>query len=141
MRRAATILALVGVWAVLAAGCAGDGGGEGAAAAPASEAAAPTGTGGDSGRDGGAGDADTDDVRIVSFAFVPRTVRAKVGQKVKWEHQDPGVTHTVVARDGSFRSGRLHEGDEFSHVFNRAGTFAYWCGLHASMRGTVKVSG
>jgi plastocyanin len=38
-------------------------------------------------RGSASGDADTDDVRIVDFAFVPRTVRAKVGQKVKWEHQ------------------------------------------------------
>jgi plastocyanin len=143
VRRAAAILALVGLWAVLAAGCAGDGDDEGAAAATAaeaSEATATTGTGGDR-RGGGAGDGDTDDVRIVSFAFAPATVRAKVGQKVKWEHQDPGVTHTVAALDGSFRSGRLHEGDEFSHLFTRAGSFAYRCTLHASMRGTVKVSG
>lgn len=143
MRRAATILVLVGIWALLAAGCAGDGDDQGVAAAPATEAAettSTTGSGGDR-RAGGAGDADTDDVRILGFAFAPATVRAKVGQKVKWEHQDPGVTHTVVALDGSFRSGRLEEGDEFSHLFTRAGTFAYRCSLHANMRGRVKVGG
>ena len=137
MRRAATILVLVGIWALLAAGCAGDGDDQGVAAAPATEAAETTTTTGS----GGAGDADTDDVRILGFAFAPATVRAKVGQKVKWEHQDPGVTHTVVALDGSFRSGRLEEGDEFSHLFTRAGTFAYRCSLHANMRGRVKVGG
>jgi plastocyanin len=89
----------------------------------------------------GGADADTDDVRIVDFAFDPGTVKAKVGQKVKWEHQDTGVTHTVVALDGGFRSGELEEGDEFSHLFQRAGAFAYRCGIHPDMRGAVRVSG
>jgi plastocyanin len=141
VRRAATILALLCVSAVLAAGCAGDGGEHGAAAAPPSEATSATGSGGYRRGGGGGGDGDTDDVRIVNFAFSPATVGAKVGQKVKWEHQDPGVTHTVTAMDGSFRSGRLEEGDEFTHIFSRAGTFAYRCSLHASMRGRIKVSG
>jgi plastocyanin len=89
----------------------------------------------------GGADADTDDARIVDFAFSPGTVSAKVGQKVKWEHQDAGVTHTVAALDGGFHSGELEEGDEFSHLFRRAGTFAYRCGIHPDMRGAVKVSG
>ena len=138
MRRARSILVLVAVLAALETGCAGGDGSEGgAAAAPATTAAASGTT--EAGH--GSGDADTDDVRIVDFAFVPRTVRAKVGQKVKWEHQDAGVTHTVTALDRSFRSGELKEGDEFSHLFQRAGTFAYRCGIHADMRGAVKVSG
>ena len=80
-------------------------------------------------------------MRIVDFAFHPGTVKAKVGQKVKWEHQDAGVTHSVVALDGGFRSGELEEGDEFSHLFPTAGTFAYRCTIHTDMRGTVKISG
>ena len=94
-----------------------------------------------SGRGSAQGDADTDDVRIAGFAFAPKTVTAKVGQKVKWEHQDAGVTHKLTALDGTFRSGDLQEGDEFSHVFRAAGTFAYRCAIHPDMRGTVKVAG
>ena len=134
VRRTRTILILVAVAAVLAAGCAGGGGdkGEAAIAPAAASSTSPRSA---------SGDADTDDVRIVDFAFVPRTVRAKVGQKVKWEHQDAGVTHTVTALDRSFRSGDLEEGDEFSHLFPTAGTFAYRCSIHPDMRGRVKVSG
>jgi len=66
---------------------------------------------------------------------------SKVGQKVSWEHQDAGVTHTVTALERSFRSGDLEEGDEFSHLFPTAGTFAYRCSIHPDMRGRVKVSG
>jgi plastocyanin len=134
VRRTRTILILVAVAALVTAGCAGAAG-DGGAAAIAPAAASPISRG------SAPGDADTDDVRIVDFAFVPRTVRAKIGQKVKWEHQDAGVTHTVTALDRAFRSGDLEEGDEFSRVFPTAGTFAYRCGIHPDMRGTVKVSG
>ena len=56
------------------------------------------------------------------------------------EHQDAGVTHKLTALDGTFRSGDLQEGDEFSHLFRAAGTFAYRCAIHPDMRGTVKVA-
>ena len=151
-RRTRTALAVVAVGAVLAAGCAGDGGDEGstrsAAAAPATTTGGGGGRGGygdrsepTSSRGGATDDGDTDDVRIADFAFDPPTVSAKVGQRIKWEHQDAGVTHTVAALDGAFRSGKLEEGDEFSHLFPRAGTFAYRCTIHTDMRGTVKVAG
>ena len=137
MRRARSILVLVAVLATLETGCAGGDGGEGgAAAAPTTTAAAP-----EPASSRGSADADTDDVRIVDFAFAPPTVKADVGQKVKWEHQDAGVTHSVVALDGGFRSGELEVGDEFSHLFQRAGTFRYHCGIHPDMQGAVEVSG
>jgi plastocyanin len=122
--------------AVLAAGCGGDGGDEGQEAArPAASAtlAAPA-----SSNDGGAG---AGHVRIANFAFAPATVRARAGQRVTWEHRDAGVTHTVTAVKGAFRSGELDEGDQFSHVFPAAGTFAYRCAIHPGMRGTVRVGG
>ena len=133
MRRARSILVLMAVLAALETGCAGQDGSEGGAAA----APAATGTT-EAGRGSGSGDADTDDVHIVDFAFAPRTVRAGVGQKVKWEHQDAGVTHSIVALDGGFRSGELKEGDEFSHLFQRAGTFAYPAAIHPDMQGAVE---
>jgi plastocyanin len=141
VRRARSILVLMSVLAALETGCAGgDGDGGGAAAAPATTAAA-SGDRSEPASSRGDADADTDDVRIVDFAFAPGTVRARVGQKVKWEHQDAGVTHSVLALDGAFRSGELEEGEEFSHLFQRAGAFAYRCGIHPDMRGEVQVSG
>ena len=144
MPRTLTILVLVAVGTLSAAGCA-DGDGSEAAAGPAATAA--PGSGGRYGERSeptssrGSGDADTDDVRIKGFAFAPRTIAARTGQRIKWEHQDTGVTHTVTADNGAFRSGHLKEGDDFSHLFQAAGTFAYHCAIHRDMRGTVKVSG
>jgi plastocyanin len=154
VRHIPTILVLLAVGALLAAGCAGDGG-SGAAAADPATTAAPATTAGGGGAGGGYGrggygdqpattgsDAGTSGgVRIAGFAFAPRTLTAKVGQKVTWENQEPSTVHTVTALDGSFGSGRLQPGDDFSHVFRRAGTFAYHCSIHPTMRGTVKVDG
>jgi plastocyanin len=47
----------------------------------------------------------------------------------------------VTADGGSFNSGTLAGGGSFSHRFTTAGTFAYHCAIHASMTGTVVVSG
>ena len=138
MRRTLSILVLAAAVAVLAAGCTtapddatGGGGGGGAAPGPAE----PTSS------RGRASGNDADGVRIEDFAFAPETVGAKAGEQVTWEHQDAGVTHTVAAVGGGFRSGDLEEGDTFSHRFPTAGTFAYRCTVHPDMRGTVKVSG
>ena len=137
MRRTLTILVLVTAAALVAAGCAGDdgGGGEGQAAV------VPAAASSSSSRASASGDTDADDVRIADFAFDPRTITAKVGQTVKWEHRDAGVTHTVTALDKAFDSGDLEKGEEFSHRFPAAGTFAYRCTIHTDMRGTVKVDG
>jgi plastocyanin len=163
VRHTRTILVLLAAGALLAAGCAGDSGGQEAAGATATTATPATTASGDGATGGGgrggygrggygdqpattggparASDGDGGGVRIAGFAFAPRTVSARVGQKITWENQDAGATHTVTALDGSFRSGQLEQGDEFSHVFRRAGTFAYHCSVHPAMRGTVKVGG
>jgi plastocyanin len=157
LRRVLTILVLVTAAAALVAGCAGEGGG-GQAAGPST--AAPATTAGQAGGAGGGGDrggygggygaeptssrssarADAD-VRIHDFAFGPTRLEAKAGQRVTWGHQDVGVTHTVTADKGEFRSGDLNEGKEFSHLFRTAGIYAYHCAIHPDMRGTVRVSG
>jgi plastocyanin len=143
--RTLTILVLVAVGTLSAAGCADGDGSEATAAGPATTAAPGSGvTYGERSEptsSRGSGDADTDDVRIEGFAFAPRTIAARTGQRIRWEHQDAGVTHTVTADNGAFRSGHLKKGDDFSHLFQAAGTFAYHCALHRDMRGTVKVSG
>jgi hypothetical protein len=46
----------------------------------------------------------------------------------------------VTAGDGSFDSGRLDPGEQFSHTFAQPGTFAYFCGFHPDMQGTVVVT-
>jgi plastocyanin len=78
-------------------------------------------------------------VQIADFAFNPSTLEIKVGTTVTWTNED-SATHTVTADDGSFTSGSLKQGQSFSFTFTQAGTYAYHCGVHASMKATITVT-
>ena len=75
-------------------------------------------------------------VQIANFAFGPETVTIQPGGTVTWTNAD-GDRHSVLI--GGSESGRLEQGGTFSRSFPEAGTFAYVCGLHASMNGTIVV--
>jgi plastocyanin len=77
-------------------------------------------------------------VSIRDFAFSPRTVEIRVGERVTWTNRD-SVEHTATARNGSFDTGLLGEGESRSIRFNVAGTYRYVCTPHPSMTGTVVV--
>ena len=64
--------------------------------------------------------------------------RGPVGTPVTWTNLDP-TAHTVSASDGSFDSGTLEPDARFETTFERPGTFAYFCQIHPTMRGTVRV--
>jgi plastocyanin len=83
---------------------------------------------------GGAGSA----VTIQNFAFDPASLTVAVGSTVTWTNRD-SVGHTVTADDGSFDSKTIANGDTFSHTFSQAGTFAYHCSIHTTMKATIVV--
>ena len=73
-------------------------------------------------------------------AYSPTPATAKVGDTVKWSFDDDQNQHTVTAEDGSFDSTTKGKGDSFTHKFDKAGTYAYHCTLHANMKGSITVS-
>jgi plastocyanin len=77
-------------------------------------------------------------VSIANFSFQPATITVPVGTTVTWTNND-SANHTVTADDGSFQSESLGSGATFSQTFATAGTFAYHCAIHSSMKGTVVV--
>ena len=77
-------------------------------------------------------------VSIANFSFQPATITVAVGTTVTWTNND-STGHTVTADDGSFKSGTLAPGATFSQTFTAAGTFAYHCSIHSSMKATVIV--
>jgi plastocyanin len=78
------------------------------------------------------------DVTIAGFAFAPDKLTVKVGTTVKWTNND-SASHNVIADDNSWGSTTLETGDSFSFTFNTAGTYAYHCGFHSSMKATITV--
>ena len=82
--------------------------------------------------------ADDTSVTIDNFTFAPAQLTVKVGTTVTWTNHDD-IPHTVVSA-GKFRSKTLDTDNSFSFTFTAAGTFAYHCGIHPSMKGTVIVT-
>lgn len=81
-------------------------------------------------------------VSIKGYAYMPATIKVKVGTKVTWTNED-NVKHTVTANDDSavkFGSELLAKGETYSYTFNQAGTFSYYCLPHPYMKGTVVVT-
>jgi plastocyanin len=131
------LIASLGLAAALVRDVAGCGGGPSpwlapasvppASIAPASSAPASTSPAG------------RDAVKIAGFAFAPVALTVKVGATVTWTNTDT-ATHTVVWDDGSQGSGSLTSGGApYTRTFATAGTFAYHCGIHSSMTGTIVV--
>jgi plastocyanin len=77
-------------------------------------------------------------VEIVEFTYEPDPVTIEEGGKVTWINRD-AAPHTATADDGSFDTGTLAEGKLKSETFKKPGEYAYFCEIHPSMRGTVKV--
>ena len=115
--RVALLAALLGATALSACGGGDD-------AAPASAAASQPGT---------------PTAHIKDFAFAPSTIEAKVGEKITWTNDD-AAAHTVTATSGAkLDSGTLARGDSFSFKPTEAGTIAYICAIHPSMKGKITV--
>jgi len=79
------------------------------------------------------------DVTIKNFAFNPPSITVKVGTTVRWTNQD-SASHSVTSDTGLWDSGNVAQGATYSRVFDTVGTFAYHCGIHPSMKGTVIVT-
>jgi len=81
-------------------------------------------------------------------AFSPNPVNAKVGDTVTWTNKD-STPHTVTSGSNATPDGRFDSSDfrqllipegTFSHTFEEAGEYPYYCGLHPNMLGTVLVT-
>jgi plastocyanin len=78
-------------------------------------------------------------VEIQGFRFKPANITIKRGTRVRWINRDRAA-HTATSNNvRSFDSGRLRQGQRYSHTFNIAGRKAYHCKIHPHMRGSVVV--
>jgi plastocyanin len=77
-------------------------------------------------------------VQIGNFTFKSPVVTVKPGTTITWTNDDD-IPHTVVSKDGVFKSKVLDTGDHFSFTFAKPGQFGYFCSLHPHMTGTIIV--
>ena len=90
---------------------------------------------------------------LAEKAFSPNPLNVTVGTKVVWTNDDTTL-HTVTSGTGSndtnmgkeFDSGLSGsnvlkaKGDTFSHTFDKAGNYTYFCQVHPTMIGSVVVT-
>lgn len=79
-----------------------------------------------------------DIVSIEDFVYKPAELTVKSGTTVTFTNKD-GFAHTVTAKDKSYDSGNLDEGQSFEHTYDEPGTYEYFCAIHNSMTGSVVV--
>jgi len=76
--------------------------------------------------------------------FIPSIITVNVGDTVKWVNKDTAA-HTVTSGsqadgpDGKFDSNLFMAGAEFSHTFDAAGKYPYFCMVHPWMAGIIIV--
>jgi plastocyanin len=85
----------------------------------------------------GNGEPSSPAVQAASFRFGPAVLRIHAGETVVWHNADR-TEHTVKGPD--FFSRAIEPGRDWRHRFAKAGSYAYYCTLHAGMRGRVEVT-
>ncbi|MEO6801898.1 MAG: cupredoxin domain-containing protein, partial [Granulicella sp.] len=68
----------------------------------------------------------THQIVIMAFQYQPETLTVQVGDTVEWTNKGI-VPHTVLAEDGSFKSGLIMPGSSWKVVMKKSGTFPYSC--------------
>lgn len=77
-------------------------------------------------------------VTVQDFAFSPGNLQVPIGATVTWTNRD-SAPHNATARDGSWRTDTLSDGDSGSATFSRAGEYDYYCTIHPSMKAHLSV--
>jgi plastocyanin len=77
-------------------------------------------------------------VVVDNFSFAPPTATVPVGTTVTWTNRDD-IPHNVVSPEQKFKSRVLDTDEMFSHTFDVAGTYKYYCSIHPRMTGQIVV--
>ena len=91
----------------------------------------------------GCGGGGGEPVEVKGFRFQPARVEIGAGESVVWTQTDNTI-HTITSGspgspDGEIDHREFGQDETFSHVFEKAGTYEYFCSNHDSMTGTVTV--
>jgi plastocyanin len=78
-------------------------------------------------------------IEIKDFAFNPKVITVKSGEKITWINRDE-EPHTVVSVEKQFKkSSALDTDQEFTVIAGAPGTYTYFCSVHPKMTGTIVV--
>lgn len=78
-------------------------------------------------------------IELKGFAFSPNTLTISVGETVTWTNKD-SASHTITSDSGNeLGSSSMGNGQTYLHTFSTAGTYAYHCSIHSTMKGRIVV--
>lgn len=80
------------------------------------------------------------DVAMRDYKFVPKEITVDVGDTVTFTNEDT-ADHNAIAEDDSFRTSTFGEGESESVTISEAGSYPYFCSLHANMEGRISTTG
>jgi plastocyanin len=75
---------------------------------------------------------------IDNFSFTPGATKVAPGTTVTWTNHDD-IPHNVVSTEQKFKSPVLDTDGQFSHQFDTAGVYPYFCSIHPRMTGRIEV--
>jgi plastocyanin len=79
-------------------------------------------------------------VDVADFAFAPDPITVTAGTPIAWTNEDQ-VDHSIRSANGAFTEQPLAAGGGTAVVtLTEAGTYAYICGIHPAMTGTIEVT-
>lgn len=85
--------------------------------------------------------AQTVEVSIQDYKYVPAELKVKAGTTVKWTNNEKRVSHSVLfTGPGGFESERFFPGESWQRTFDKPGVYAYTCGPHPEMKGRIDVT-
>ena len=79
------------------------------------------------------------EVFVDNFSFTPTTATVPMGTTVTWTNRDD-IPHTVVSTEQKFKSPVLDTDQRFSHTFDAAGSYKYFCSIHPKMTAQIVVA-
>jgi plastocyanin len=80
----------------------------------------------------------TTTVTISDFSYGPSSATIALSDTVRWENNG-AAPHTVSGSSANWNSGNLATGQNYSRTFTETGTFAYYCAIHPTMTGQIRV--
>jgi plastocyanin len=80
----------------------------------------------------------THTVVIEGTAFEPANLTVASGDSVVWVNKDP-FPHTATSKAGGFDSQSIAAGESWKYVAQKKGDFPYFCTLHLTMKGVLRV--
>ena len=84
--------------------------------------------------------AETAQVIVKDFKFIPQEITIKRGQTINWLNQEKRQYHSVWFEAlGEVEPDYIFPDETYQREFKQTGSFPYRCGPHPRMTGTVNV--